>query len=238
MTIQLIPSVASNKITVTSNVPFSKRYLKYLTKKFLKKNTLRDWIRVVASSKDVYQLRFYNIASVSIVFIIVCCLFTVMNPQPRWRGRRRGVILQSAYDDVFYSTLSGNRNRFNRSQRVCFLTTSLATQYLSVNWYACPNHLTIIFVLVDCSISVSSFVLPNAAIASLCHSTCDSVRGFPRNCCAKILLSSVRKILTAVLALRVRRYLTFRSTIAVSDTSYGPSPSANACTAFQNKDGP
>ncbi|KAF8642346.1 hypothetical protein AX16_009615 [Volvariella volvacea WC 439] len=53
----------SNKITVTSNVPFSKRYLKYLTKKFLKKNSLRDWIRVVASSKDNYQLRFYNIAA-------------------------------------------------------------------------------------------------------------------------------------------------------------------------------
>ncbi|KAI0662771.1 ribosomal protein L22e [Cubamyces menziesii] len=51
------------KITVTSNIPLSKRYLKYLTKKFLKKNTLRDWIRVVASSKDVYQLRFYNIQS-------------------------------------------------------------------------------------------------------------------------------------------------------------------------------
>ncbi|KAM5538181.1 hypothetical protein V8D89_008068 [Ganoderma adspersum] len=49
------------KITVTSSIPLSKRYLKYLTKKFLKKNTLRDWIRVVASSKDVYQLRFYNI---------------------------------------------------------------------------------------------------------------------------------------------------------------------------------
>ncbi|KAG6820382.1 hypothetical protein H0H93_001353 [Arthromyces matolae] len=52
----------NTKITVTSNIPFSKRYLKYLTKKFLKKNTLRDWIRVVASGKDVYQLRFYNIA--------------------------------------------------------------------------------------------------------------------------------------------------------------------------------
>ncbi|KXN89903.1 60S ribosomal protein L22, partial [Leucoagaricus sp. SymC.cos] len=50
------------KITVTSNIPFSKRYLKYLTKKFLKKNSLRDWIRVVASSKDDYQLSFYNIA--------------------------------------------------------------------------------------------------------------------------------------------------------------------------------
>ncbi|TCD67026.1 hypothetical protein EIP91_000646 [Steccherinum ochraceum] len=48
-------------ITVTSNVAFSKRYLKYLTKKFLKKNTLRDWIRVVATTKDNYQLRFYNI---------------------------------------------------------------------------------------------------------------------------------------------------------------------------------
>ncbi|KAF8973903.1 ribosomal protein L22e [Flammula alnicola] len=52
----------NTKITVTSSVPFSKRYLKYLTKKFLKKNSLRDWIRVVASSKDNYQLRFYNIA--------------------------------------------------------------------------------------------------------------------------------------------------------------------------------
>ncbi|KAH9082092.1 ribosomal protein L22e [Lactarius deliciosus] len=51
----------NNRITVTSNIPFSKRYLKYLTKKFLKKNSLRDYLRVVASSKDIYQLRFYNI---------------------------------------------------------------------------------------------------------------------------------------------------------------------------------
>ncbi|KAI0318494.1 ribosomal protein L22e [Amylostereum chailletii] len=49
------------QITVTSSIHFSKRYLKYLTKKFLKKNTLRDYLRVVASSKDVYQLKFYNI---------------------------------------------------------------------------------------------------------------------------------------------------------------------------------
>jgi len=51
----------NTKLTVTSSIPLSKRYLKYLTKKFLKKNALRDWIRVVASAKDVYQLRFYNI---------------------------------------------------------------------------------------------------------------------------------------------------------------------------------
>ncbi|THU91744.1 ribosomal protein L22e [Dendrothele bispora CBS 962.96] len=53
----------NTKITVTSNIPFSKRYLKYLTKKFLKKHTLRDWIRVVATAKDTYELRFYNIAA-------------------------------------------------------------------------------------------------------------------------------------------------------------------------------
>ncbi|TDL28394.1 ribosomal protein L22e [Rickenella mellea] len=52
----------SSKLTVTSNIAFSKRYLKYLTKKFLKKNSLRDYIRVIASTKDNYQLRFYNIA--------------------------------------------------------------------------------------------------------------------------------------------------------------------------------
>jgi large subunit ribosomal protein L22e len=68
-----------NKITVTASIQFSKRYLKYLTKKFLKKNSLRDWIRcvylrwskgahgdvcnsVVATSKENYQLKFYNIA--------------------------------------------------------------------------------------------------------------------------------------------------------------------------------
>eukprot|EP00745_Piridium_sociabile_P004654 TRINITY_DN12799_c0_g1_i3.p1 TRINITY_DN12799_c0_g1~~TRINITY_DN12799_c0_g1_i3.p1 ORF type:complete len:142 (+),score=57.74 TRINITY_DN12799_c0_g1_i3:67-492(+) len=50
-----------NKITLTSEVPFSKRYLKYLTKKYLKKNNLRDWLRVVASSKEAFELRYFQI---------------------------------------------------------------------------------------------------------------------------------------------------------------------------------
>ncbi len=37
------------------------RYLKYLTKKFLKKNKLRDWLRVIANTKDSYELRYFNI---------------------------------------------------------------------------------------------------------------------------------------------------------------------------------
>lgn len=76
-----------SKITVSSEVPFSKRlvssnfafsvplysnvplhfprlfhrYLKYLTKKYLKKNNLRDWLRVVANTKESYELRYFQI---------------------------------------------------------------------------------------------------------------------------------------------------------------------------------
>jgi len=50
-----------SKITVIGNVHFSKRYLKYLTKKFLKKNQLREFMHVIASAKDTYELRYFNI---------------------------------------------------------------------------------------------------------------------------------------------------------------------------------
>ncbi|KAK6105718.1 60S ribosomal protein L22 [Brugia pahangi] len=53
--------VTKTKLILTSEVPFSKRYLKYLTKKYLKRNSLRDWLRVVASSKDTYELRYFRI---------------------------------------------------------------------------------------------------------------------------------------------------------------------------------
>merc|ERR1712189_104912 len=49
------------KIALTSDVPFSKRYLKYLTKKYLKKSNLRDWLRVVASTHTDYELRYFQI---------------------------------------------------------------------------------------------------------------------------------------------------------------------------------
>eukprot|EP00218_Dolichomastix_sp_CCMP3274_P011474 CAMPEP_0170133414 /NCGR_PEP_ID=MMETSP0033_2-20121228/1281_1 /TAXON_ID=195969 /ORGANISM="Dolichomastix tenuilepis, Strain CCMP3274" /LENGTH=118 /DNA_ID=CAMNT_0010368895 /DNA_START=113 /DNA_END=469 /DNA_ORIENTATION=- len=52
------------KVTVTSELDMSKRYLKYLTKKYLKKHNVRDWLRVIASNKDrsVYELRYFQIA--------------------------------------------------------------------------------------------------------------------------------------------------------------------------------
>ncbi|EGW12653.1 60S ribosomal protein L22-like 1 [Cricetulus griseus] len=42
--------------------PEEGRYLKYLTKKYLKKNNLRDWLRVVASDKETYELRYFQIS--------------------------------------------------------------------------------------------------------------------------------------------------------------------------------
>merc|ERR1712151_614365 len=48
-------------VTVDAKVPFSKRQLKYLAKKFLKKVDLRDFLRVVASDAGSYQLRYFNL---------------------------------------------------------------------------------------------------------------------------------------------------------------------------------
>merc|ERR1712194_350036 len=50
-----------NKISVVAEMPFSKRYLKYLTKKALKKWQLRDFLRVIASNKSTYELRYFQI---------------------------------------------------------------------------------------------------------------------------------------------------------------------------------
>lgn len=42
----------------STQVAVSKRYLKYLTKKFLKKNQLREYLRVVAQDKSTYVLKY------------------------------------------------------------------------------------------------------------------------------------------------------------------------------------
>jgi large subunit ribosomal protein L22e len=51
---------AGNRVEVTVVGDFSKRYLKYLTKKYLKKNMIRDYLRVVASSKHKYELKYFR----------------------------------------------------------------------------------------------------------------------------------------------------------------------------------
>ncbi|CAM9132884.1 unnamed protein product [Choristocarpus tenellus] len=51
------------RLTITAQAPFSKRYLKYLTKKYLKKQQLRDYMHVIASNKTTYELRYFAINS-------------------------------------------------------------------------------------------------------------------------------------------------------------------------------
>merc|ERR1711964_655249 len=46
------------KVVVTAEMPFPKRYL---TKKYLKKQNLRDFLHVIAPNKTNYELRYFNI---------------------------------------------------------------------------------------------------------------------------------------------------------------------------------
>ncbi|KAF2721998.1 ribosomal protein L22e, partial [Polychaeton citri CBS 116435] len=56
-----VSNLGDGRIEVVAHQEFSGRYLKYLTKKFLKKQQLRDWLRVVATSKGEYSLKFFNV---------------------------------------------------------------------------------------------------------------------------------------------------------------------------------
>ena len=49
------------RVSVKTDIGFSKRYLKYLTKKYLKKHSLREFLYVVAANKSSYQIKYFNI---------------------------------------------------------------------------------------------------------------------------------------------------------------------------------
>ena len=54
-------STDKESIVVEAKITFSKRYLKYLTKKYLKKQDLKEFLRVISVSKNVYALRYFKI---------------------------------------------------------------------------------------------------------------------------------------------------------------------------------
>ena len=51
------------KIKVNAEIPLAKRYLKYLAKKFLKKQEVRDYLRLVAPSKAGYEFKYFKMES-------------------------------------------------------------------------------------------------------------------------------------------------------------------------------
>lgn len=58
---RVVVSQDANKVVVSASMAFSKRYLKYLTKKYLKKQELRDYLHVVATDKNTYEVKYFNI---------------------------------------------------------------------------------------------------------------------------------------------------------------------------------
>lgn len=54
-------STTNTALTLASEIPFSKRYLKYLTKKYLKKVKIAEYLRVVATEKTKYELKYLKI---------------------------------------------------------------------------------------------------------------------------------------------------------------------------------
>eukprot|EP01022_Parablepharisma_sp_SALTPOND_P004814 TRINITY_DN121026_c2_g1_i1.p4 TRINITY_DN121026_c2_g1~~TRINITY_DN121026_c2_g1_i1.p4 ORF type:complete len:189 (+),score=54.68 TRINITY_DN121026_c2_g1_i1:1774-2340(+) len=51
------------KIKVNAEIPLAKRYLKYLAKKFLKKQEVRDYLRLVAPNKSSYEFKYFKMES-------------------------------------------------------------------------------------------------------------------------------------------------------------------------------
>lgn len=52
---------ADSILTISTTMKYRKKYFKYLTKKFLKKKKLRDWLRILATKKGEYTLKYFNI---------------------------------------------------------------------------------------------------------------------------------------------------------------------------------
>ena len=57
----VVISKDKSNVVVEAKIDFSKRYLKYLTKKYLKKQQMREYLRVVATNKNTYELRYLQV---------------------------------------------------------------------------------------------------------------------------------------------------------------------------------
>eukprot|EP00555_Chaetoceros_dichaeta_P013360 CAMPEP_0198252002 /NCGR_PEP_ID=MMETSP1447-20131203/2637_1 /TAXON_ID=420782 /ORGANISM="Chaetoceros dichaeta, Strain CCMP1751" /LENGTH=95 /DNA_ID=CAMNT_0043937143 /DNA_START=391 /DNA_END=678 /DNA_ORIENTATION=+ len=60
-------TIARDRTKITVSAPgelgrFPKRQLKYLSKRYLKRQQLRDYLRVVAASKNTYEMRYFSIS--------------------------------------------------------------------------------------------------------------------------------------------------------------------------------
>merc|ERR1711904_82618 len=61
LTTNITVGMERESLVVESKIPLSKRYLKWLTKKYLKKQDLKEFLRVIATNKNTYMLKYFNI---------------------------------------------------------------------------------------------------------------------------------------------------------------------------------
>ena len=55
-------AVNKDKLTVSTKVQFAKRYVKYLVKKYLKKNDILEYLKVIATDKQTYKIKYIKLA--------------------------------------------------------------------------------------------------------------------------------------------------------------------------------
>jgi large subunit ribosomal protein L22e len=55
---KVVISKDKNRINIQAEMPFSKGYLKYLSKKYLKREDLRNFLRVVATTKAGFDFKY------------------------------------------------------------------------------------------------------------------------------------------------------------------------------------
>lgn len=54
-------AVNKDKLNVSSKVQFAKRYIKYLIKKYLKKNDILEYLKVIATDKQSYRIKYIKL---------------------------------------------------------------------------------------------------------------------------------------------------------------------------------
>lgn len=55
-------NVESDCVVLDCSIQFKKPYLKFLTKKFLHRKDLRDWVKLEGDGSDGYKMAFYDAA--------------------------------------------------------------------------------------------------------------------------------------------------------------------------------
>lgn len=69
-----------SQIVINVSKPIRKAYLKFLTKRYLKKQQLRDWLRVVATARNAYELRYLHSPLYSLVHVLIVLLQLLQHP--------------------------------------------------------------------------------------------------------------------------------------------------------------